>query len=189
MRKVNDSCQSYFGEPSLAVWESDIFIAGAFNDNGVVRLDVRRKDLKDGITWDELQEIKDACGFQDCDAVEFYPRKQDILNTGTARHLYIFSERLPMIRRPSSPDAPHSQPQEDRITRFIFVGQKFVDESDGLLSCFVNETENRGGTWEEIFAAIANHEKVFIRPATELELSCAESNLAILKANKQSAPC
>lgn len=99
MKKVLGCCNSYFGEPSIGLWESDTFIAGAFVDGNAIRLDIRRKDLKDGITWDELQRIKNACGFADLDAVEFYPRESDVLNTGTARHLYIFRESLPLIRR------------------------------------------------------------------------------------------
>lgn len=102
MRPVLGHCQSYFGEPSIGLWESDVFIAGAFQDGDAIRLDIRRKDLKDGITWDELREIKNGCGFADMDAIEFYPRESDVLNTGTARHLYIFKEVLPLIRRNSN---------------------------------------------------------------------------------------
>ena len=99
MNKVNESINSYFGEPSLAIWESDEFKVYAFQDGQAVRLDVERKDGLDGIRWDELQQIKNDCGFADCDAVEFYPAKSDVINTGNWRHLYVFFEKLPLIRR------------------------------------------------------------------------------------------
>ena len=55
--------------------------------------------MKDGITWDEIQRIKDECGFEDKDAIEFYPAKSNVLNNGNFRHIYIFDEQLPLIRR------------------------------------------------------------------------------------------
>ena len=45
--------------------------------------------LKDGITWDEMQAVKDGCGFEEFDAVEAYPRKKDITNYVNMRHLWI----------------------------------------------------------------------------------------------------
>jgi len=81
------------------VWESDEYRAVAFQDQDAIRLDIQRKDEQDGITWDELQTIKNSCGFADKDAVEFYPKQQDVINTANYRHLYIFETPLPLIRR------------------------------------------------------------------------------------------
>jgi hypothetical protein len=92
---------SYFGEPSIGVWESEVYRAVAFQDQQTIRLDIQRKDEQDGITWDELQRIKNECGFADKDAVEFYPAQSDVLNTANYRHLYIFENKLPLIRRQS----------------------------------------------------------------------------------------
>ena len=90
---------SYFGEPSVGVWESPEYECCAFDIGGMVRLDIQRKDSKDGITWDELQRIKSACGFGDRDAVEFYPADRHVLNTGNWRHLYVFNDPLPIMIR------------------------------------------------------------------------------------------
>jgi hypothetical protein len=46
-----------------------------------------------------LMEIKNQCGFADYDGMEFYPKEKDIINTGNVRHLYLFKENLPLIRR------------------------------------------------------------------------------------------
>lgn len=101
MLKVDRLWLSYFGEPSIGAWESDKYLAVAFQDMDAIRLDIRRKDEQDGITWDELQDIKNQCGFSDKDAVEFYPRQQDVINTANYRHLYIFENKLPLVRRQS----------------------------------------------------------------------------------------
>jgi hypothetical protein len=99
MRLTDEKINSYFYEPSIAIWESGKFKVYAFKDGQAVRLDIERKDKKDGITWDELQQIKNDCGFANCDAVEFYPAEMDVINTGNLRHLYVFFEKLPLIRR------------------------------------------------------------------------------------------
>ncbi len=99
MKPCNTGWLSYFGEPSIGAWESDTFCAAAFRDQNTVRLDIFRKDLKDGITWDELHNIKNECGFSDKDAIEFFPAEDSVINTGNYRHLYIFDDKLPLIRR------------------------------------------------------------------------------------------
>lgn len=99
MRAISLQTKSYFGEPSIGAWTDDVFMAVAFQDEAAIRLDICRLDLKDGVTWDELQALKNACGFADYDGIEFYPRKADVINTGNIRHLYLFKEPLPLIRR------------------------------------------------------------------------------------------
>lgn len=90
---------SYFGEQSHGIWESKLYKVYGFKDGGALRLDIERKDKKDGITWDELQQIKSDCGFGDFDAIEFYPKDSDVINNGNLRHLYVFFEPLSLIRR------------------------------------------------------------------------------------------
>jgi hypothetical protein len=77
----------------------DAYQVLAFQEPGAIRLDIRRHDMRDGIPWDELQRLKSACGFGDYDGVELYPRDADVINTANIRHLYIFQERLLMVRR------------------------------------------------------------------------------------------
>ena len=90
---------SYFGEHSIGAWESDTYCAAAFRDGEAVRLDLMRRDEHGGITWDQIREIKNACGYADKDAIEFYPREADVINTGNRRHIYIFDDLLPLVRR------------------------------------------------------------------------------------------
>lgn len=99
MEKICIPQKSYFGEDSIGVWQDEQFYAAAFQEAMAIRLDIVRHDLHDGVTWDQLRAIKVACGFGDLDAVEFFPAERDIINTGNVRHLYIFTERLPIIRR------------------------------------------------------------------------------------------
>lgn len=73
---------------------------------GWVRLSICRTKKKgarwqDGITWDELQQLKREAGWGDADAVEVFPRDQDLVNVANMRHLWIPSERLAFAwRRP-----------------------------------------------------------------------------------------
>lgn len=99
MTPLNEFKYSYFGEPSVGAWEDDEYLVYGFQDQFTLRLDIGRKDGKDGIKWDDLQRIKADCGFSHCDAVEFYPSKVDVINTGNWRHLYVFFDKLPLIRR------------------------------------------------------------------------------------------
>lgn len=99
MVRTGETWVSYFGETSCGVWRSKDFLVAAFPDNGSTRLDIQRNDGKDGITWDQLQDIKNKCGFSDYDGIEFFPKEVDVLNTGNFRHLYLFREDLPFIRR------------------------------------------------------------------------------------------
>ena len=43
----------------------------------------------DGITWDELQSIKNQIGYQDFLAFEMYPPEKDVVNVENMRHLWI----------------------------------------------------------------------------------------------------
>jgi len=99
MKKVYKKVKSYFLEDSVGCWESDVYEVYGFQDNGTLRLDIKRKDKQDGIKWEDLQQIKDDCGFSNFDAVEFYPKNKDVINTENWRHLYVFFEELPWIRR------------------------------------------------------------------------------------------
>ena len=99
MNRTDKHVISCFSEPSIGIWEDDVYYVAAFLDQNTIRLDINRKDMADGLTWDDLQSIKTKCGFENFDAVEFYPRNADVLNTANIRHLYLFSTLLPQIRR------------------------------------------------------------------------------------------
>lgn len=85
-------------EPNLfAVWRSFGFLVQCYAEDAfMVRLTVcrtcadRHGEFKAGITWDELQWIKDKVGYADHDAVEIYPRLKDIVNVGNLRHLWVY---------------------------------------------------------------------------------------------------
>jgi hypothetical protein len=101
-------CKTLTNRPDrFAVWQSLKFTVQAFHVPGnVVRLAVNRNELTgdtrlyaDGITWEELQGIKDECGYADRMAVEIYPAAADVLNVINARHLWIIPTPLPFAWR------------------------------------------------------------------------------------------
>lgn len=69
-----------------------------------VRLSINRTALKgdrwgDNITWDELQRIKNECGYAEFDAVEVFPPADDVVNVANMRHLWVLIDRLPYAWR------------------------------------------------------------------------------------------
>lgn len=52
-----------------------------------------------GISWDDLQAIKDSLGFAERDGVEIYPRRDDIVNVANMRHLWILPDGFPLTWR------------------------------------------------------------------------------------------
>lgn len=94
-------------DPSrVELWRSRDFLCQVFAaNNGIMRLTVSRAatdnsgNWKEGISWEELQEIKNAVGFQDYDAVEIYPAAKDVVNVANMRHLWVMPDPLPFAWR------------------------------------------------------------------------------------------
>ncbi|SMC63943.1 DUF7694 domain-containing protein [Sporomusa malonica] len=81
------------------VWRSRNFLVLVYDANaGIERLSVQLTQLihddrwQDGITWDELQQLKHECGRGDKFAVEIYPADSDLVNVANMRHLWILPE-------------------------------------------------------------------------------------------------
>lgn len=86
--------------PPARIWRSrDYFAQLYFDRNGYTRLSVNRVqrrngDWKDGITWDELQRVKQET-VGDAWAVEIYPPHDQLVNEFNIRHLWILPHRPP----------------------------------------------------------------------------------------------
>ena len=90
------------------VWRSRDFLVQEWVEQApvLVRLSVLRTTLDpkvgrwvDGITWDELQDIKAQCGYPMAEAVEVYPPAGDVVNVANIRHLWVLREQLPFAWR------------------------------------------------------------------------------------------
>lgn len=86
-------------EPGMiSLWRSRRFLVQVYQEATTVRLSVCRTAIQSGgrwednITWDELQDLKSQCGYGNFDAVEIYPRQEDVVNVANMRHLWV----LPM---------------------------------------------------------------------------------------------
>jgi len=91
------------GSDILRVWRSRDFLVQEYAESApvLVRLSVLRTTLDpkigrwvDGITWDELQQIKSECGYADHDALELYPVAADVVNVANLRHLWVMREMV-----------------------------------------------------------------------------------------------
>lgn len=82
------------------VFRSRRFLVQAFDeDDGLVRLSVNIADVgmrgwKEGISWEELQQIKRECGYGACDACEVFPADKDVVNVANMRHLWVFTKSM-----------------------------------------------------------------------------------------------
>jgi len=65
----------------------------------ICRTTISGNRWKDGITWDELQRIKNEVGYGDADAVEIYPADDDVVNVANMRHLWVLDARIPFAWR------------------------------------------------------------------------------------------
>lgn len=76
-------------------WYSQTFSVLVFlHKDGTERLMIHRMTMKgdqweDGITWDELMEVKRQCGRGETLAVEVFPKDSKIVNNGNVRHLWV----------------------------------------------------------------------------------------------------
>jgi hypothetical protein len=84
-------------EPGMiALCRSSRFLVQVYDAGGgkyrlsVCRTEINNKgEWQDNITWEELQEIKNQCGFSHLDAIEIYPRQADVVNVANMRHLWV----------------------------------------------------------------------------------------------------
>jgi len=83
-----------------AVKRNRNFLVQIFDDvKGAIRLSIQRCEFdrkighwRDGITWDELQQLKDWAGFADFAAVEIFPPTDKVVDVANFRHLWILPE-------------------------------------------------------------------------------------------------
>jgi len=80
------------------------FLVQIYEENtGFTRLSINRTKLigfnnlgnpiwKDGITWDQLQSIKNSLGYENHWLVECYPPEDLLINVANMRHLYLLKE-------------------------------------------------------------------------------------------------
>ena len=84
---------------ALCVWRSKDYLAVLYRQlsDGNTRLtvnSVRRNgkgEWRDGITWDELQRVKQEC-LGDVWCMEVYPPEADVVNVSNMRHLWLLDE-------------------------------------------------------------------------------------------------
>lgn len=82
------------------VWRSREFLVQVYYpEDGAIRLSLCRTQLnaegsrwEDNISWDDIQRLKNECGYSDKDAVEIYPRDRDIVNVANMRHIWVLVE-------------------------------------------------------------------------------------------------
>ena len=116
----------------LDVWRSTDYLAVLYEQriDGRRRLSVNsvRRDSRgrwrDGITWDELQRVKNECLGEGVWCVEVYPAQNKLVNVSNIRHLWVLDgppeTRFPEKRVTSDADAAKAID----MLRSVFNGSK-----------------------------------------------------------------
>ena len=80
----------------FAVWRSRDYLVQAYSEQDqITRLSIAKTTMQangrwvEGLSWDELQEIKRQVGLGDQWAVEVYPADAKIVDVASMRHLWI----------------------------------------------------------------------------------------------------
>ena len=89
----------HMGKRPVACFRNRYYLAAIFLDEcereTFCRLTVNRTEVlpdgnwKDGITWDELMDVKRGIGMGDQWMTEIYPPDEEIVNVANMRHLFI----------------------------------------------------------------------------------------------------
>lgn len=86
------------------VYRSRNFLVQIFDAEppAIARLSINRTTVdaasgrwQEGISWDELQAIKNELGYQRHTAVEIYPPAADVVNVANIRHLFVLDAPFP----------------------------------------------------------------------------------------------
>ena len=84
----------------LHVWANRYWIVALMEHiaSGQLRLSINRNEItseghwRDGVTWDELMQVKRDVGYGDTWAVECYPSDDEVVNMANQRHLVLLNE-------------------------------------------------------------------------------------------------
>lgn len=87
------------GSVPMLGWRSSRFVVILWLEpNKAQRLSIQRADIdpktgwcRDGISWDELQQVKSEAGFGDVCAVEVYPPDEHVVCDAPMRHLFLLN--------------------------------------------------------------------------------------------------
>lgn len=86
----------------IQVFRSRRYLVQIFEeDNFMLRMSACRSTIdvngrwEDGLTWDELQELKQEVGFGTAWAMEIYPPSARVVNVANMRHLWIMPQGVP----------------------------------------------------------------------------------------------
>lgn len=82
----------------IELWKSRDFVVQIYAQAGGERISISRTVEKrpgvweDGISWDEIQGLKEQCGRGDKLAIEIYPADKNVVNVANMRHIWVLPD-------------------------------------------------------------------------------------------------
>jgi hypothetical protein len=94
-------------EKVFKIFRSTQFLVQLYHEEqNTVRLSINRVTFNKktrrwdaDISWEELQAIKNACGYADFDAIEIFPKQSDVVNVANMPHLWVLPTPHPLAWR------------------------------------------------------------------------------------------
>ena len=90
-----------YDENLIKVFKGNGFCVQVRQHGECIRLSINRikhfivdgkPQWEDKITWDELQDIKNQCGYEDKWLCEYYPPEDKVINVANIRHLWLMDK-------------------------------------------------------------------------------------------------
>lgn len=93
----------------VKAYRNQSFLVQVFKEQFAIRLSINKAEInksgtrwQDGITWDEIQSIKNKLGYGDMCAVEIYPPEKDKVDVANIRHIFLLKEAPPFMWKKGS---------------------------------------------------------------------------------------
>lgn len=88
----------------VKAYRNKCFLITIYKEQFAIRLSINKIEInkkgtrwQDGITWDEIQNIKNKLGYRDMCALEVYPPEDDKVDVANIRHIFIVKNAPPFM--------------------------------------------------------------------------------------------
>lgn len=100
-----ESLEGKSADPTFVkAYRNKHFLVQVFKEQFAIRLSINKAEInktgtrwQDGITWDEIQNIKNKMGYGNSCAVEIYPPEKEKVDVANIRHIFILKEAPPFM--------------------------------------------------------------------------------------------
>lgn len=99
LTEVDVSLVETDAQKPLRSWVSRKYLVSLYEDSHCLRMTICRTSVDnngnwvDGITWDEIQAIKEEVGYGNMWGLEVFPASDKLVNVASMRHVFLFPNK------------------------------------------------------------------------------------------------